>query len=267
MKHLARILAIVGGVAATSPAYAAPVSLTTLGASYAQDFNGLAATGTANTALPTGWAFGESDSNANAAYRAGTGSDNTGDTYSFGAAGSGDRALGGLRSNTLVPTLGVAFRNLTGAAISTLEIAFAGEQWRLGALGRLDKLDFQYSLTATGLLTGSYVDLDALDFYAPTGTGSVGALNGNLDANSTSLSATITGLSIAAGDTFWFRWMDFNATTSDDGLAVDDFSLRASGATGASVPEPGSIALLGVGLLGLAAMLRGTRRRPQASAA
>ena len=33
------------------------------------------------------------------------------------------------------------------------------------------------------------------------------------------------GLSIADGSTFWIRWIDFNATGSDDGLGVDDFSM------------------------------------------
>ena len=66
---------------------AGTVSLTTLGTAYTQDFNTLASSGTANTAVPTGWDFSESGTNANATYRAGTGSDNTGDTYSFGADG------------------------------------------------------------------------------------------------------------------------------------------------------------------------------------
>ena len=48
-------------------------------------------------------------------------------------------------------------------------------------------------------------------------------MNGN--ANRTAVSATIAGLAIPAGQTFWIRWNDFNAAGSDDGLAVDDFSL------------------------------------------
>src|SRR6185369_8821 len=44
-----------------------------------------------------------------------------------------------------------------------------------------------------------------------------------------SLSSTITGLSISNGASFWIRWTDVDATGADDGLAVDDFSLTASG--------------------------------------
>jgi predicted extracellular nuclease len=39
------------------------------------------------------------------------------------------------------------------------------------------------------------------------------------------VAGTITGISIAPGQTFWIRWSDFNVTGSDDGLGVDDFSL------------------------------------------
>src|SRR6185369_6356194 len=39
----------------------------------------------------------------------------------------------------------------------------------------------------------------------------------------------ITGLSIGNGSSFWIRWTDVDATGAEDGLAVDDFSLTASG--------------------------------------
>lgn len=74
-------------------------------AAYTQDFDSLAATG-AGGQVPPGWAFVESDTNANASYTAGTGSSNSGDTYSFGVAGSSERAFGGLQSGSLVPTIG-----------------------------------------------------------------------------------------------------------------------------------------------------------------
>ena len=35
--------------------------------------------------------------------------------------------------------------------------------------------------------------------------------------------ATISGLSIPNGATFFIRWTDFDASGADDGLAVDDF--------------------------------------------
>lgn len=202
----------------------AQVPLTSLGTPYVQDFNTLASAGTSSV-VPPGWAFVESGTNANATYTAGTGSSNAGDTYSFGAAGIAERAFGGLQSGSLIPTIGAAFTNATGETIASLALAYTGEQWRLGTTGRLDRLDFQYSLDATSLTTGTWIDADALDFVAPTTGPAVSALDGNAAANRTPLTATITGLSIPPGATFWIRWADFNASGADDGLAVDDFSL------------------------------------------
>ncbi len=207
---------------------ASPIALTTLGAVYTQPFDTLASTGTSNV-VPPGWTFDESNANANGLYAAGTGSSNAGDTYSFGATGSGERALGGLRSGSLVPVLGAAFINNTGQPIRTLTITYTGEQWRLGTAGRAepDRLDFQVGASATSLTSTGYTDVDSLDFVAPITTGTVGALNGNLAANRSTLSATVAGIDIPDGATFWIRWTDFDASGADDGLAVDDFSLTA----------------------------------------
>ncbi|MFZ3098652.1 MAG: hypothetical protein WA081_19270, partial [Desulfosalsimonadaceae bacterium] len=67
------------------------VSLTAIGVPYTQDFDSLASVGTSST-VPADWAFLETDDNANTLYTAGDGSSNTGDTYSFGATGSSERA-------------------------------------------------------------------------------------------------------------------------------------------------------------------------------
>jgi predicted extracellular nuclease len=198
------------------------------GGAYTQNFNTLAITGTSGT-LPAGWLFSESGTNANALYTAGTGSSNTGDTYSFGTASNVERALGGLQSGSLIPTIGAAFTNNTGGTVTSLAIAYTGEQWRLGATGRADRIDFQYSLNATSLTTGTWTDVNNLDFTGPITAGTVGALDGNLAANRTSLSFTITGLSIANGATFYIRWSSFDASGADDGLAVDDFSITPDG--------------------------------------
>lgn len=209
---------------------AGSISLTILGTAATENFDTLANTGTSST-VPTGWDFSEAGTNANTTYSAGTGSSATGDTYSFGAASNTERAFGGLQSGTLTPTIGASFTNNTGATITSLQIAYTGEQWRLGALGRTDRLDFQYSTNATSLTTGTWTDVNALDFTAPMTSGTVGSLDGNLAANRTAISSTITGLTIANGSTVWIRWNSFDATGSDDGLAIDNFSLTPNGAT------------------------------------
>ena len=219
----------------TLPVQAAgSVSLATFGAAYTQDFNTLASTNaTTSTVVPSGWEFSESGTNANTTYRVGTGSDNAGDTYSFGASGSSDRAFGGLRSGSLVPLIGAQFTNNSGGTITSLAITYTGEQWRLGqnTTGRAaDRLDFQLSTDATSIATGTWLDYDSLDFSSPVVAGTVGALNGNVSPNRTVVSFTVTGLNIANGTTFWLRWADTDLIPgSDDGLSVDDFSLTADG--------------------------------------
>ena len=87
---------------------AGTISLSNLG-TYTQNFDMLASAGTSDV-VPNGWAFAESGTNANTLYTAGTGSGNSGDTYSFGASGSSERAFGTLRSGSLLPTIGVSLR-------------------------------------------------------------------------------------------------------------------------------------------------------------
>jgi predicted extracellular nuclease len=201
-------------------------SLTTLGTAFTENFDSLLD----GSELPMGWGFSEAGANANAVYSVGTGSGNAGDTYSFGASGSTDRAFGTLLSGSNAPTIGAQFTNSTGATIGSLQIAYTGEQWRLGATGRTDRLDFQISFDATSLTTGTWMNIDSLDFSSPVTAGTVGALNGNSAANRTAISATYDILQgIPAGATFWIRWVDFNAAGSDDGLAIDDFSITAIG--------------------------------------
>jgi PEP-CTERM motif-containing protein len=208
---------------------------------YTQDFDTLGASGTSSL-VPLGWAFSESGTAANTTYAAGSGTSNAGDTYSFGTGTALDRAFGGLQTGSLIPTIGANFQNNTGVTITELDISYFGEQWRLGALSRTDMLDFQFSLDATSLTTGTWLDVNQLDFIAPISSGSVGALDGNAAANRVGVSFNITSLSIANGAQIWIRWNDFNATSNDDGLGIDNFLLQA-------VPEPATSMLIGAGLL------------------
>ncbi|HEU5255033.1 MAG TPA: PxKF domain-containing protein [Vicinamibacterales bacterium] len=207
---------------------AGSISLTTLGTPYTQNFDTLASAGTSST-MPNGWDFVETGTNANTTYTAGTGSSNAGDTYSFGALSNTERALGTLLSGSLVSRIGAQFTNNTGSVITALAIAYTGEMWRLGqnTAGRApDRLDFQFSTDATSVNTGTWTDVNALDFSSPVVAGTVGALVGNNDPNRTALAFTITGVRIPVGGAFWIRWVDFDlAPGADDGLAIDDFSL------------------------------------------
>jgi predicted extracellular nuclease len=235
-RHLALAVTLFAGSMGLAHAQSC-ISLNAVDIASTQDFDSLATGGTANALALPGWQLTETGGGArdNELYAAGTGSDNAGDTYSYGAAGATERALGALRSGSLVATFGACFTNNTGAAISALDIAYTGEQWRLGTLARVDRVDFQYSLDAISVITGTWLDVDALDFTSPF-TSLVGAVNGNAAGNRTALAATIDGLTIAPGASFWVRWSDADATSADDGLAVDDLQLTPRGEGGGGLP-------------------------------
>lgn len=195
-------------------------------ADYTQDFNTLS-NGTASSTMPANWSFLETGSNANTTYSVGTGSSNSGDTWSLGAAGSTERCLGSIRSSNLLSSYGVYFKNNSGNSIQSVTISYTGEEWRLGTISRTDKLDFQYSLDATSLSTGSWTDINELDFTTPN-TVTAGAKDGNATGNKTSLTYTFTFPSgLANGATVFFRWVDADATSSDDALGIDDFSISS----------------------------------------
>lgn len=219
-----------------NPSAEAGILLTDIGGTYTQNFNSLTSSGTSSS-LPDGWIFRETGSNANATYAGGTGSGTAGDTYSFGT-NSSDRAFGGIQSGSLIPTIGAKYTNASGSGITSIRISFTGEQWRLGATGRgADRLDFQLSNDATSLSTGTWVDYDSLDFSSRNGAGPVGALDGNSASNRLNISATIAGLNIANGATFYIRWNDVNVSNADDGLAIDDFALTPESSTAKTDPS------------------------------
>jgi hypothetical protein len=204
------------------------VSLTTQGTAVIQNFDSLASTGSTASTLPTGWLFGETGGNQNTTYGVDNGANTAGNTYSYGATSSTDRAFGGLQSGSLTPTIGASVTNNTGATITSLAIAYVGEQWRLGTLSRTDSLLFQMSTDATSLTTGAWTSYPQLHFWSPIITGTTGAKDGNSAGFRTTKSATITGLSIPNGAEFFIRWTDFNATSADDGLAVDSVAITAN---------------------------------------
>jgi hypothetical protein len=234
-----------------APALHAQLAFT--GASLSQNFNTLPGTGTSFpiSTLPTGWTSTQSE------ILVGSGTGNTGALYSFGGAGIGERALGSLASGgTGTISFGVWLVNNTSAAISSVTIGYTGEQWRRGD-ATANVLGFAYGLGATGLTTGTYTNVVALDFTAPITTGSNTALDGNLAANRTTRSATVS-LNWGVGQSLWLRWQDVNDVGADDGVAIDDFTFAAGPTT--VIPEPSTWALFATGLTVLV-VISGRRRR------
>ena len=205
-----------------------PISITFSTLTYTQDFNSLADTGTANTALPTGWSIFEygTSVSANNDYRAGSGSSTAGDTYSFGT--TSDRCLGSQGSNSLNSRYGLGFTNNSGAGITSFDINVKAEQWRSGAdtVTAQDTLNFQYSLVASGIndTLSTWTTVGALMVNSPNPSAATGALDGNVATNQATVMGTVT-VNIPIGSTIYFRWVDVNMPGNDDGLGMDDLSI------------------------------------------
>ncbi|MEY4572560.1 MAG: hypothetical protein RLZ10_1802, partial [Bacteroidota bacterium] len=207
----------------------AQISLKSLTTAYTQNFNTLISSGSSSS-LPSGWRFLETGTNANNSFEANNGSNNAGNTYSYGATSNSDRALGALSSGSVNSFFGASFKNTSGKIVKSISITYTGEIWRKGELYQNDKLDFQFSTNATSLGNGTWTDIDQLDFISPASS-STGAKDGNLTANrKTGITATIQGLSIPSNAVFWIRWKDADASGSDDGLGIDDFRISISAA-------------------------------------
>ena len=243
-------------VAATVLSLPANAAVTLASLPYTQDFDTIARTGSSSV-LPAGWEIAEGGSIANNLYLASAGAGTAGNTYSFGAARSTERALGGIATGNLLPRFGVQFTNgLSGRTITELDVSYFGELWRAGTAANLNTLAFSYSLDATSLNTGTYSNFSDLDFAIIPGGANNRARNGN--NYRTEINAVITGLYIAPGESIYLRWSGTNAPGNDHGLAIDDFRLSAT-----TVPEPASWTLLiaGFGLVGA------VQRRQQIAAA
>ena len=222
-----------------------------VGGSYAQSFDTLPSGGTFTLpyagplgldAAPIGaaglggWSLAKySGTGAVALFRVDAGTSTSGSIYSYGSTASSDRALGSLSSGSTISRFGVAMVNSTGRTITQFTLNYTGEQWRRGT-GAANRLAFEFATGATDVSNGGFIAAPALDIVAPVATGSGAALDGNAAANRAPVSATVTGLSWAPGQSLVLRWTDVDDTGSDDGLAIDDLSFSTPVAAGDILP-------------------------------
>ena len=241
MKNLLLAFTMLLGLIANAQTF----SLTGTNPVYTQNFNTLDTfIATSSSNLPTGWSIIEIGTNSNNQYKGGSGSSNSGDTYSFGSVNNSDRAFGALASNSLVPHFGIKFTNNTGAPITSISITYKGEQWRIGNTApHIDSLLFAYSTTASNVndtaAATTWNTVNALLFQSVIQSATaIGALDGNLTANNTTLSGIIQ-VSIPAGGSIVIKWIDKNVAGSDDGLAVDDLIINfTTSGSGTAVYNP-----------------------------
>lgn len=225
---------VLPGTHLTPAAALGPVTLTTFGTTYTQNFNALVVSGSAtwvnNSTIP-GWFHARTGTGTTIV--ASNGASNAGNLYSFGTGTGADRAMGSIGSgNAAVGNMywGVRLYNGTGGTIGSLDVAYTGEQWRNSAASA-QAVPFSY-LVGNPTVTGSLaefqaggVHVSALDFTSPVTGGSAGALDGNLAANRTVKLATITGLNIPNGTEVMLQWTDIDHTGADHGLSIDDVAV------------------------------------------
>lgn len=236
----------------------ATVSVTSTAFNYSQTFDTLASTGSTafvNDSTLTGWSLFRG-AGTSLAVTAGTGSSNGGGFYSFGSAGSTERALGSVASgSTLTLNYALALTNNTGVALDGFTLGYDGEQWRNGGVAAAHQLTVQYGFGATyaGVTTWNTAGA-SFDFTSVVNTTTAAAVDGNVAGRVSGLGGTVA-TTWAAGDTLWVRWTDIDNTGSDHGLAIDNVSLTV---TAAAVPEPGTYAMLlaGLGAVGFIARRR-----------
>lgn len=244
-RNARRFLLVVAITAITVGAYLSShrlrvveaLSVTTLDVAITQNFDTLPAAGSAtfvnDTTLP-GWYSARTGTGTTIV--ANDGSSNAGNLYSYGTGTNTDRALGSLGSgNAAIGNLfwGIVLTNNTGSTITSLDVAYTGEQWRNSAAAA-QTVAFSYNTGAS--FTGSLAEFQALgtnvtqlDFTSPITGGAAAALNGNLAANRTAISFTISGLTLAAGQSIFLRWSDPDHTGADHGLSIDEFSVTPHG--------------------------------------
>lgn len=179
-----------------------------------ETFNSYNPISASSTNIPAGWTL--SSSGTSTYNGKGTGTSNTGGYWAYGTTSPDEYSLGALRSGTPGNiTYSVSFTNNSGVTISSLTLSWDYEQWRYANTSG-------WNCSGTGALSGNST-IDSKDF-----TGSSSGTNGTVTVTGVS-SFTLTGLSIANGQTFGISWITTDVSGSDNGIAIDNFSISASG--------------------------------------
>ena len=183
--------------------------------------------------------------------------------YSYGLPGNPERALGALAGAATTVGFGTWFVNNSLNTFNSVTFSFDREIWRTQDTAIDESLAFSYGLASSGIGTANFITSGLMTAYPAlnaTSPSFYASLNGGLGGftdpgtNMVPVSATITGLNWAPGDSLFIRWNDANDTGADAGIAIDNLSMTAT-----AVPEPSCVALLGLGITAVA-LLRGKTR-------
>lgn len=228
------------------------------GNSYIQNFNSLPSSGSLtlsgtnvvgqHVAIPNipGWFAAKIDGagTESMTMNANHGTLTGGRLYSYGSSSSLDRALGSLASGTNTPAFGAAFVNTSGETIAAVRVNYRHEIWTAqGTTGTNvyeDRLGFAYGLSSSTVTVNNFLTSNQMTDFAlldavSSGTNAVleveggtnpsRARDGNSSEWSSSISAVISGLNWAPGQTLFLRWKDSDTPGFDAGHGVDDFTL------------------------------------------
>jgi len=216
---------------------------------YTQNFDALTNSGDApwmdNVTLPGGYASKSVVPNSVTNYGASNGSSTTGGLYSFGDAGSGERALGSLASGRVGRlAFGVRLVNDTDAALTGFTVSYTGEQWRVASANR-QKLAFSFqignSLTnADAPNDQNWTPVAGLDFACPN-TNATQTLKGNDSSNQAAfVEVLLSGVVVSPGQELFLRWEDVDDAGYDDAPAIDDLAVAFSRADTNDAPPAGA---------------------------
>lgn len=243
--------------------------------SYSQNFDTLANTGTTaswlNDSTIAGWYLYGYAGTTVPTYRPATGgatSDNTGSFYSYGAAASPERALGGAASSgtyfgnpgpssgAVAGYIAVALQNTSGNTFDSFTVSFDGEQWRNGGNATAQTMQLQYGFGATYATVATWNSPGGtFDWISPVATTTAAGVDGNVAGLAASRGGVVSSLTWNNADTLWIRWVENNDVGNDHGLAIDNFSITATTA----VPEPTTGVILGLAALGMLMRVRARR--------
>ena len=209
-----------------------------VGTAYVQTFDTLPTssfTWANDTTLP-GWFAVNYAGALNTSAAVSDGSSNLADLRlaSVGTTANTDRALAyHTRVNTAPTYIGLRFMNNSGRTLDTFTLSYTPEQWKEGTNARTVTFNVEYRVGATSSELNATSGWTALPGLAAT------TLNGAAGATATLTAADIP-VTVAPGETIWFRWITANtattSTSSHDTLAIDNVSVAFTAAAVAGQP-------------------------------
>src|SRR5262249_26510749 len=145
----------------------------------------------------SGWSFAlvPGSTAADARFTVGSGTSSSGSVFSFGSPGQMERALGTSPARPSTSPFGQCLAIATPNVITRISIFYTGEQWRYGGSATVNRLRFSYSIGASNIADGEFVNVDSLSFTSPIVSGTAGSVDGNFAANRMLIESTLDGLS------------------------------------------------------------------------